>query len=111
MSLGMTFDQYWYGDVRMTKAFAEADRIRKEQINAELWLQGMYCYDAISCALQNAFRKKSDPPAQYPSKPYDIFPKKESKQEREAREEAERLQAKLYMQQMMRAGKHWGGSK
>lgn len=105
----MTFDQYWYGDVWLTKLFREADKIKREQMNTELWLQGMYFYDAISCSLQNAFRKKSDPPAKYPTEPYNIFPKEETKQEQEAREEAERLQAKLYMQQMMRAGKNWGG--
>lgn len=111
MSIGMTYDQYWHGDVRMTRAFVEADRLRQERSNAEAWLSGMYSYDALCCAIQNAFRKRSDPPSQYPGKPYDIFPKKETKQEREAREEAERLQAKIYMQQMMRAGKNWGGSK
>lgn len=106
----MTFDQYWYGDVWITGLFREADRLRQERTNTQAWLQGVYGYDALCCALQNAFRKKSDPPAQYPDQPYDIFPKRETRQEREAREEQERLQARLYMSQMMRAGKNWGGS-
>lgn len=110
LSIGMTYDQYWYGDVWLVEQFREADRLRQERVNMEAWLNGMYHYDALCCALQNAFRKKSDPPAKYPENPYDIFPKKETKQEREAREEAERLQAKLYMSQMMRVGKNWGGS-
>lgn len=110
MSIGMTFDQYWYGDVRMTRSFVEADRLRNKRMNTELWLQGLYYYDAVCCALQNAFKKKSDPPEKYAEKPYDIFPKQETKQEKEQREESERLQAKLYMQNMMRAGKNWGGS-
>lgn len=105
----MTFDQYWYGDVWLSKVYLEADRLRQERMNSELWLQGLYYYDAVCCALQNAFRNKRDPTAKYPENPYDIFPKKETQQERESREEAERLQAKLYMQQMMRAGKNWGG--
>lgn len=74
----------------------------------EAWRYGMYCYNALCCALQNAFRKKNDPPAKYPAEPYNIFPKQETKQEREQREEAERLQAKLYMQQMKWAYKNWG---
>lgn len=106
----MTFDQYWYGDVWLVKLFRKADRLRQERRNTELWLQGMYVFDAMSSALQNSHRTKiSDPVAKYAEKPYDIFPKKETRQEKEAREEAERLQAKLYMQQMMRAGKNWGG--
>lgn len=112
MSIGMTFDQYWYGDVRMTKAFVEADRLRQARMNNEAWLQGMYFFHAMSSALSNSHRtKKSDPISEYPSQPYDIFPKHETRKEREDREEQERLQAKLYMQQMMRVGKNWGGSK
>lgn len=109
MALGMSWDQYWFGDVRASGAFIEANRLRQEQGNTAAWLQGMYCYSALCCALQNTFRKKSDPPARYPDQPYDIFPKQETKQEREAREEQERIQARLYMSQMMRAGKNWGG--
>lgn len=109
LSIGMTFDQYWYGDVWLVEQFREADRLRQERANVAAWLNGMYQYDAVSCALANAFRKKSDPPAKYPTEPYNIFQKRETRKERERREEAERLQAKLYMQQMMRAGKNWGG--
>lgn len=109
LSIGMTFNEYWYEDACLVKQFREADRLRQERANMEAWLNGMYHYDALCCALSNAFRKKSDPPAKYPAEPYNIFPKQETKQEREQREEAERLQAKLYMQQMMRVGKNWGG--
>lgn len=111
MSIGMTFDQYWYGDIRITRLFIEADKIRQERMNDEAWLQGMYFFHAMSIALHNSNRAKaSDPIAEYPAKPYEISKRKETKQEREDREENERLQAKLYMQQMMRAGKNWGGT-
>lgn len=106
----MSYDQYWFGDVRMVKAFREAERLRQERMNERLWLQGLYVFEAASCAVNNGNRtKKSDPISEYTAKPYDIFQKKETAKEREAREEAERLQAKLYMQQMMRVGKNWGG--
>lgn len=112
MAIGMTFDQFWYGDVRMTRVFVEADRLRQERMNNEAWLQGMYFFHAMTIALHNSKRtKNSDPIAEYPSKPYEISKEQETEQQREAREDAERLQAKLYMQQMMRAGKNWGGSK
>jgi len=110
MSIGMPYDQYWYGDVWMVEAFREADRLRQDRVNSEAWLQGMYYYNAVSCALGNWSRKEGSPPMNYPEKPYSIFPQKENQKEKEAREEAERLQAKLYMQQMMRAGRNWGGA-
>lgn len=74
----MTWDQYWYGDVWMVEAFREADRLRQERMNEQLWLQGLYVFDAMSCAVQNGNRtKKTDPIAKYPPEPYDFFLKKE----------------------------------
>lgn len=97
----MTFDQYWYGDVRMTRAFVEADRLRQERANAEAWLNGMYHYDAIFCALA---KKK------YPEKPYGISREEENKQEPQDLEEVERLKAKLYMHQLKWATQDCGGA-
>lgn len=75
----------------------------------------MYVYDAVSCALANAFKKKTEQPAKYPEQPYDIFHEEMdgeiTEQEREEQEEQERLQARLYMQQMVWAGRNWGGQK
>lgn len=76
----------------------------------EHWLQGMYFFDAVSCSLQNAFRKQSDPPAKYPEKPYGTPEKQETEQDPETREEQERLKAKLYMHQLKWSAKNWGGS-
>lgn len=104
----MTYDQYWHGDVWIAGAFLEAYKLRQKQANENFWLQGLYFYDGVCRALQNAFRKKSDPASDYPKEPYEIFPEQKSREEIEAQEEAERLQAKLYMQQMMWAGKNWG---
>lgn len=116
MSIGMTFDQYWYGDVRMTRAFVAADRLRQERMNTELWLQGLYYYDAVCCAMQNSFRKKGDPPAKYAERPYDIFSKKDAKKENAiddgmTKEEREILIAKIMLDNERRASKakNWGG--
>lgn len=111
LSIGMTWEQYWDGDVWMVKAFREADKLRMERMNGRSHLMGMYVYEALCdvSPLLHAFAKKGTKPLPYPDAPYEIFPKKESRQEQKDREEAERLQAKLYMQQMIRAGKNWGG--
>lgn len=117
MSIGMTFDQYWYGDVRMTSAFVEADRLRQERMNTELWLQGLYYYDAVCCALKNAFRQKNSPPAKYAEKPYDIFGKEKQENlidDGMTKEEREILIAKIMLDNERRASKqrqNWGGSK
>ena len=44
----MTEEQYWDKDCMLAKYYREADELRKERMNQELWLQGMYYYDAMS---------------------------------------------------------------
>lgn len=110
----MTYEQYWYGDVWLVEDFIKADKERQKRQNQEAWLQGMYIYDAISCAIANAFKKKGEQPSKYPEQPYQIFQEEEdatelTDQEKEEQEEQERLRAKLYMQQMVWVGKSWGG--
>lgn len=111
----MTWDQYWHGDVWMTKVFLEADRIRQERMNAEKWLQGLYFHDAVCCALQNSFRKKNEKPAKYPENPYGFSKKDGSKKENViddgmTKEEREILIAKIMLDKERRASKQrWGG--
>lgn len=107
----MTYEQYWYGDPGMVKAFREADKLYQERMNTEAWLQAMYVYDAITRAtplemiLVDGKTVKRD---KYIPEPYPLFKEKETPDEVEDREEQERLQAELYMRQMMRVGKNWG---
>lgn len=110
----MTVDEYWHGDVWLVEDFIKADKERQKRQNQEAWLQGLYIYDAMSCALANAFKKKSEQPAKYPEEPYQLFKDdleediRLTEQQREEQEEQERLQARLYMQQMVWAGRDWG---
>lgn len=48
LSIGMTSDEFWLKDVFLAKAYREADEIRKDRRNEELWLQGAYIYDALT---------------------------------------------------------------
>lgn len=70
----MTEEQYWDKDCMLTKYYREADDIRKERMNQELWLQGMYIYDAISrlSPILRAFSKKGTKPKPYTEEPYPI---------------------------------------
>jgi len=77
LAMGMTYEQYWYGDVWMVKAIREADKLRQERQNQEAWLQGMYFYEGVSVAMYNAMRGKGQPPKQYATQPYEFGPSKE----------------------------------
>ena len=102
LAIGMTPEQYWDGDCTLTKYYREAEEIRNERRNQELWLQGMYIYEAICdiAPILHAFAKKGTKPHPYPSKPYAIS-EKQIKQEREEKERKLVAKGKKFMEAMM----------
>ena len=77
LSIGMTYEQYWDGDPMLVKYYREAEELRNEKKNQELWLQGMYVYEAIAdlTPVLHAFAKKGAKPQPYPTTPYPITKK------------------------------------
>ena len=63
MSLGMTYHEYWDGDATMVKYFREADDLKRERRNSELWLQAAYIYEALLdvSPVFNPLSKKNKP--------------------------------------------------
>lgn len=104
----MSYDDYWNGNVWAVEHYREAEKIRQERENQGFWLQGMYIHEGFSIALANALSKKGTPPKAYPAEPYPLFRKGRTEEEKSRDEETERLKAKLYMQNMVRAGRSWG---
>lgn len=119
LAIGMPYDLYWNGDCRLTECYRRAEEIKQRQRNQELWLQGMYIYEAlcdVSPILQ-AFAKKGTKPTPYSSEPYAIT----AKQVQEKREKQEQLRfektkakmaawaAKTNAQIAVRAGKEVDG--
>lgn len=119
LAIGMSYDLYWNGDCRLTECYRRAEEIKQRQRNQELWLQGMYIYEAlcdVSPILQ-AFAKKGTKPTPYSSEPYAIT----AKQVQEKREKQEQLRfektkakmaawaAKTNAQIAVRAGKEVDG--
>lgn len=96
LSIGMSAEEFWRGDVFLAKAYREAYRLREERMNQQLWLQGMYIYDALCDAspIFNPFAKQGTKPHPYPTQPYTIHPptKKEEKvKEKEQMEKVKRM--------------------
>lgn len=100
--MGMTYDQYWYGDPQMVRAFYEAHKMKQEMQNFDAWLHGLYNFEALSIALANAFSEKGTQPENYPNKPHDFSGKEK------VDEETEKNYALAYMTNMVRSGKDWG---
>ena len=104
LSIGMTPEQYWDGDCTLTKYYRKAEEVRNERRNQELWLQGMYIYEAICdiAPVLHAFAKKGTKPHPYPSKPYAIS-EKQIKKEREEKERKLAEKGKKFMEALMQS--------
>ena len=89
----MSADEYWHGSPELTRAYREAYKIRKEERNWELWLQGLYFCHAVNVALSNSFDKNSK--AEYMREPFKIFPLTEEELEEKSRQEAIELKRRL----------------
>lgn len=98
LAIGMPYDLYWNGDCRLTECYRGAEEIKQRQRNQDLWLQGMYIYEAlcdVSPILQ-AFAKKGTKPTPYSSEPYAITAKQvQEKRERQEQLRFEKTKAKM----------------
>jgi len=103
----MTYEQYWYGDPLMVRAFYKAEKLRQDRKNSELWLAGIYFQKAIESTVGNMFLEEGSEPAQYPQFPIGLETEENQLLDDE-KEKQDIAKAKLYMYNMVRAGKDWG---
>ena len=97
MSIGMSYDEFWNDDVSKVKAYRKAYELQEKRRNQELWLQGMYFYEAL-CDASPLFRftmkKGSIKPEPYVKEPFPITAAEvREREEREARKKEERMKA------------------
>lgn len=98
LSIGMTFDQYWNEDCCLVKYYRKAHELKRKERNQDLWLQGLYIYDALCdvSPVLHAFAKKGTKPAPYPSEPYALTSKEvKERKEREERLRVDKMKAKM----------------
>ena len=109
MAIGMTYEQYWYGDPMMVRAFYKANQIRKDIADEAAWLNGLYVYNALNAAIGSTFHRPGSAPADYPDQPFSLKKKQEEKQRKtEVEQEEEAVWAMAWMSSFVQAGKHWG---
>ena len=99
MSIGMTYDEFWNQDVKLVEVYRKAMELREKRRNQELWLQGMYIYEAL-CDASPLFRfsmkKGVVKPEPYAKEPYPITATEvREREERDARAKEERLKAEF----------------
>ena len=102
LSIGMTSKQYWDGDPSLPKYYRKADELKRKRRNEDMWLQGLYIYEALCdvSPVLNAFAKKGTKPTPYPSYPYSITAKDRA-EEKKLKEKRDGEKAKRYMESIM----------
>ena len=115
MSIGMTYDEFWDCDVSLVGVYRKAAELRDRRRNQELWLQGMYIYEAL-CDASPLFRFSMKggtiKPEPYVKEPYPVTESEvREREERETRLKEERLKAEFaafaeHMRQKMPSEAH-----
>lgn len=102
LSIGMTPEQYWDGDPLLAKYYYQADELKRKRRNQELWIQGMYIYEALCdvAPIFHAFAKSGTKPVPYTDHPYSLTTK-ERADEKKLLEKREREKARRYMEAQM----------
>ena len=102
LSIGMTYEQFWNDDPALVKYYRQADEMRIDRKNQELWLQGMYIYEALCdvAPILHSMAKKGSKPQPYSERPYALT-EKQRKREAEEKERQNVLKAKRFMEALM----------
>jgi hypothetical protein len=104
MSCGMTWDEFWNESIDRLQAYWQSNQFSIERRNQELWLQGMYIYEAIAdlSPVLHAFAKKGTKPQPYTDTPYPITKKQreriKAEKERQMFEKGKRFMETLLQQ-------------
>ena len=94
LEMGMTYEQYWDGDVEMVIGYRKAQERRREWQNQVLWLQGLYFYNALTAVMPALSIKSKDTSIKpYIEEPIPIT--KTAVKEKQEREEKERFDKNL----------------
>ncbi len=97
LALGMSYEQYWYGDPRLVKAYRKAHELKAQQKNEEMWVQGIYFSRALHSVAEGVMYAvnggKGKKPSQYPMEPIPF-----TKAEQDAAEERKRQRALAWVE-------------
>lgn len=96
----MTPEQYWEQDCTLAKAYREAEELRQDRQNQQLWMLGHYVYDALICVAPMFRAFKPQRPRDYVDSPYSLN-KKQEEEKRKAREQAQAEKARAEFKAMV----------
>ena len=98
MSMGVTYEQYWYGDPEITRMTLKAHKLKHKMRNSELWLMGRYVYEVMG-DVYPLFNSMADDhkPADYLKYPFPLTDEEVREQEIQKQKD-KMLEIKAYME-------------
>ena len=94
LALGMSYEQFWFDEPKLTAYYRRAEEIRKRRMNEELWLSGIYVREALASTVGNMFTKGQK--HEYPSEPKPItLAELEERKAREQKLREEQIKARF----------------
>ena len=84
----MTYEQYWYDDPYLARAYAQAFLMKRKIENENMWIQGAYIANAVTISIANSFGKRH---VDYLKQPLELFPKTEAEKKEEVREKRRKI--------------------
>lgn len=103
MAMGMSYDEYWNGELERAKFYRKAFELKKKQDNEKLWMQGAYIYNVLQdiYPLFNAWAEGAE------VQPYMEFPlpldEEERKDQETAKAKEEMERTRTYMETKLNA--------
>ena len=95
IAMGMTWDQFWYSNTKVHRAYRLAWKQKKQYRNWEMWWQGYYFYEAlvkVAPVMRAAFGKGKVEAGKYSEEPYPLTEKEaEERKEAQRRQKMERM--------------------
>ena len=98
----MTYEQFWNDDPMLVKYYRQAEEMRNDKRNQELWLQGLYIYEALCdvSPILHSMAKRGTKARPYAERPYAIT-EKQRLRDAEEKERLNALKAKRFMDALM----------
>ena len=101
LAMGMTSDEYYKQDCELVIAYRKAEKMKREKENADMWLQGLYVYQAVSRVAPLLIPFNKNPKAEpYLKEPIPMF-EEEQQTEQAKKSTVENDKGYAYMQAKM----------
>lgn len=103
LSIGMSYEQYWEMDCDLVKYYRKAADIKRDLMNQNAWLVGLYVYEAIgdNAPILNIAAKKGTKPLPYRASPFELNVKSDDSGSKKKKERSSDMKAKAVMEMFM----------